>query len=297
MYRTALRTAPSALRAARPTLASSCRRLASTSTSTSKAPPKKRGSLKGTILRLGLAGAAVYFYNTSPLFADELPSTVGPAPPRFSDEDLPTIDALIEEKRRQAVLAAPPPSPPPKTKPAEPEQAPTPAPTDEENTPKKPAEAEAPKAAAAETEHEPGSPEALEHEATEQGAFNPETGEINWDCPCLGGMAHGPCGEEFKAAFSCFVYSKEEPKGMDCIDKFQDMQTCFRKYPEVYGSELADDEEEEGAPAEGGEALAKKEDTKAAEEASAPASAPASKAEASPKETTSKIEAKKTKDQ
>lgn len=54
-----------------------------------------------------------------------------------------------------------------------------------------------------------------------QAAFNPETGEINWDCPCLGGMAYGPCGEEFRAAFSCFVYSKEEPKGMDCIDKFK----------------------------------------------------------------------------
>lgn len=67
----------------------------------------------------------------------------------------------------------------------------------------------------------PGSPEALEEEADQQGAFNPETGEINWDCPCLGGMAHGPCGEQFKAAFSCFVYSTEEPKGMDCIDKFQ----------------------------------------------------------------------------
>lgn len=66
-----------------------------------------------------------------------------------------------------------------------------------------------------------GSAEALEEEADQQGAFNPETGEINWDCPCLGGMAHGPCGEEFKAAFSCFVYSNEEPKGMDCIDKFQ----------------------------------------------------------------------------
>jgi mitochondrial intermembrane space import and assembly protein 40 len=62
---------------------------------------------------------------------------------------------------------------------------------------------------------------ALEEEAGNQGAFDPETGEINWDCPCLGGMAHGPCGEQFKAAFSCFVYSKEEPKGMDCIDKFQ----------------------------------------------------------------------------
>lgn len=61
----------------------------------------------------------------------------------------------------------------------------------------------------------------LEEEAGQEAAFNPETGEINWDCPCLGGMAHGPCGEEFKAAFSCFVYSKEEPKGIDCIEKFK----------------------------------------------------------------------------
>jgi intermembrane space import and assembly protein 40 len=66
-----------------------------------------------------------------------------------------------------------------------------------------------------------GSPAALEEEAGQEGAFNPETGEINWDCPCLGGMAHGPCGEEFKTAFSCFVHSTEEPKGMDCIEKFQ----------------------------------------------------------------------------
>ena len=67
----------------------------------------------------------------------------------------------------------------------------------------------------------PSSVEELEEEADQQGAFNPVTGEINWDCPCLGGMAHGPCGEEFKAAFSCFVYSTEEPKGMDCIEKFK----------------------------------------------------------------------------
>lgn len=31
-------------------------------------------------------------------------------------------------------------------------------------------------------------------------------GEINWDCPCLGGMAKGTCGQEFKDAFSCFHY-------------------------------------------------------------------------------------------
>ena len=68
---------------------------------------------------------------------------------------------------------------------------------------------------------EPVSAQDLEEEADQQGAFNPETGEINWDCPCLGGMAHGPCGDEFKAAFSCFVYSNEEPKGMECIEKFK----------------------------------------------------------------------------
>ena len=32
------------------------------------------------------------------------------------------------------------------------------------------------------------------------------SGELNWDCPCLGGMAYGPCGQEFKDAFSCFHF-------------------------------------------------------------------------------------------
>ena len=31
-------------------------------------------------------------------------------------------------------------------------------------------------------------------------------GQINWNCPCLGGMAVGPCGVEFREAFSCFHY-------------------------------------------------------------------------------------------
>ena len=84
---------------------------------------------------------------------------------------------------------------------------------------------------------------ALEEEAQGEDAFNPETGEINWDCPCLGGMAHGPCGEQFREAFSCFVYSTEEPKGMDCIEKFQGMRDCFAEHPDVYKDELMDDEE------------------------------------------------------
>lgn len=90
-----------------------------------------------------------------------------------------------------------------------------------------------------------GAPELLEEEAEQQGAFNEETGEINWDCPCLGGMAYGPCGEQFRAAFSCFVFSKEEPKGVDCIENFKAMQNCFREHPDIYGSELEDDEEAE----------------------------------------------------
>ena len=74
MYRAALRSSPSALRAVRPTaLASGSRRLVSTAPAT-----KKRSTWKGTGLRWGLAIAAVYFYNTSPIFADELPGMLDP---------------------------------------------------------------------------------------------------------------------------------------------------------------------------------------------------------------------------
>ena len=73
-----------------------------------------------------------------------------------------------------------------------------------------------------------------EEEEDGEGAFNPVTGEINWDCPCLGGMAHGPCGQQFREAFSCFVYSEQEPKGIDCVEKFKNMQDCFREHPDIY---------------------------------------------------------------
>jgi intermembrane space import and assembly protein 40 len=129
--------------------------------------------------------------------ANRVPEPVQPLPEtEVESEHLPTIESISEErKRRQAVQAQ---LEAQKQKEAE---------NARQNT--KPAsEAE-------------GGIEGLEEEADQQGAFNPETGEINWDCPCLGGMAHGPCGEQFRAAFSCFVYSTEEPKGMDCIDKFK----------------------------------------------------------------------------
>ncbi|GAA5932505.1 hypothetical protein JCM1841_000231 [Sporobolomyces salmonicolor] len=83
-------------------------------------------------------------------------------------------------------------------------------------------------------------PDPTTSDASQAAAFNPETGEINWECPCLGGMADGPCGPEFKAAFSCFVYSEAEPKGVDCVEKFRGMQECFRRHPDIYGDDAED---------------------------------------------------------
>jgi intermembrane space import and assembly protein 40 len=156
------------------------------------------------------------------------------SPPETSreTETYPTVDSIAEKRRAQAR--------------SQEAQAPS---SSASNT-------NASVAAAPELEGAaPGGPKELEQEAGQQGAFNEETGEINWDCPCLGGMAHGPCGEQFREAFSCFVFSKDEPKGIDCIDKFKGMQDCFREHPDIYGAELEDDEEGVEAPAQEGQAI------------------------------------------
>ncbi|CCM05015.1 uncharacterized protein FIBRA_07214 [Fibroporia radiculosa] len=102
------------------------------------------------------------------------------------------------------------------------------------------------------TTAQPEEGEADEADAGSGGAFNPVTGEINWDCPCLGGMAYGPCGLQFREAFSCFVYSEKEPKGIDCVEKFKAMQSCFRDHPEVYGDDIMnDDDDEDSTPLAG----------------------------------------------
>lgn len=57
------------------------------------------------------------------------------------------------------------------------------------------------------TEEDHEKPSTVELPETERapGLILPN-GEINWNCPCLGGMATGPCGVEFREAFSCFHY-------------------------------------------------------------------------------------------
>ena len=56
-------------------------------------------------------------------------------------------------------------------------------------------------------------------------------------------MAYGSCGKEFRDAFSCFHFSKEDPKGSDCVDSFVKMHNCFQEYPEEYGK-FTDDEDD-----------------------------------------------------
>lgn len=189
--------------------------------STSK-PADKPRSWKSSALRWGLAGGAIYYYSTNSLFADDAATQTKtiPEPPQFAESDLPTVDSVLEEKRRQIQAKIE-------------KEAPVPMSSQEPGPDAAPVGAE-------------GEAPADGEGAGQQAAFNPETGEINWDCPCLGGMAHGPCGEEFKTAFSCFVFSETDPKGMDCIDKFQGMQTCFKQYPEIYGAELTDDGDDDG---------------------------------------------------
>ncbi|KAF8856347.1 hypothetical protein BDZ45DRAFT_654261 [Acephala macrosclerotiorum] len=224
MYKSALRT----------TLASSASRTALRSTTrlggagkrlASTAPVGKR-SWKSGALRWAAAGAGVWWYNTSDVFAEGPEAAIqrtNDSLHRIQESDQPTIEAIVEEKRARAAQRVA-----------------------EDEKRQKAAESTVAIAEDGEPQGQEGGDGmgGLEEEADQQGAFNPETGEINWDCPCLGGMAHGPCGPEFREAFSCFVYSKEEPKGVECIEKFKGMQDCFRQHPEMYGSELEDDEEE-----------------------------------------------------
>jgi len=73
-------------------------------------------------------------------------------------------------------------------------------------------------------------------EAEEQypGAVSPD-GNINWDCPCLGGLgSEGPCVDSFKEAFSCWFFSESEEKGEECVEKFFDMSDCMKNNAEFY---------------------------------------------------------------
>ena len=231
-----------------PPTRTTCRNL-----STTPSPHRQPRSWKSSTARWLAAGAVVYLYQTSSVFAEEpmrediLEQFHGKAQnppadavkPSNQDAPLPTVETLAQQRQETTAAAAATAKATGTQKPQRPapeSDAPPPSPTDADADVDADADADAP----------------------QQSAFDEETGEINWDCPCLGGMAHGPCGEQFRAAFSCFVFSKAEPKGVDCVEHFKTMQDCFREHPDLYGGDLEDDEEggedadgEAGAGAEG----------------------------------------------
>ncbi|GBF62238.1 mitochondrial intermembrane space import and assembly protein [Trichophyton mentagrophytes] len=200
--------------------------------SDASSPVQKKQGWRSTVVRWGLAAGAVYYYNTSPIFAEEPPLEIAPGS-QYKTQDTAvsqTIESLEAAKKTKS-----------KARPA-PVTSEVRTPSPEETSIGAAAETGAPISGGEQPPVPAAGDAEQEGQEGQEAAFNPETGEINWDCPCLGGMAHGPCGEDFRAAFSCFVYSQEEPKGMDCIDKFKAMQDCFRQHPDIYGNELDDDE-------------------------------------------------------
>ncbi|XP_050064813.1 mitochondrial intermembrane space import and assembly protein 40-B-like [Aphis gossypii] len=61
-------------------------------------------------------------------------------------------------------------------------------------------------------------------------------GSINWKYPSL--QITGPCKMLFKEAFTCYHYSQEESKGMECREKATATKTCMKQYPKVYSKFL-----------------------------------------------------------
>ncbi|PXF41260.1 Mitochondrial intermembrane space import and assembly protein 40 [Gracilariopsis chorda] len=71
------------------------------------------------------------------------------------------------------------------------------------------------------------------------------------NCPCIASMKEGSCGDSFIDAYKCFLQSETEPKGMDCMEQFQTMQSCLAEHPEEYNLDDDDDDANPFAAATG----------------------------------------------
>ncbi|XP_047309650.1 mitochondrial intermembrane space import and assembly protein 40 homolog, partial [Impatiens glandulifera] len=65
------------------------------------------------------------------------------------------------------------------------------------------------------------------------------------ECPCIAHLRNGPCGNQFSAAFLCFLKSTAEEKGSDCVHPFVALQSCIKANPGAFSKEVLDDKEEE----------------------------------------------------
>ncbi|GJQ13606.1 hypothetical protein GpartN1_g5397.t1 [Galdieria partita] len=65
------------------------------------------------------------------------------------------------------------------------------------------------------------------------------------NCPCIQKMKEGSCGEQFIAAYRCFLESETEPKGSDCVEYFSSMQKCMVEHPDEYDLDSDTDESDD----------------------------------------------------
>ncbi|KAL4857952.1 Mitochondrial intermembrane space import and assembly protein 40 [Chlorella vulgaris] len=110
--------------------------------------------------------------------------------------------------------------------------------------------------------------EAMSHAAGEENVEKKIEAALS--CPCLGDLKDGACGPSFVHAFSCFIRSEEEDKGMDCLDQFKAFQVCLQHNPEHLAKIMAADD---GAPPEGADEGASSSPDASSPQAAAAASA------------------------
>lgn len=91
---------------------------------------------------------------------------------------------------------------------------------------------------------------AMDEEEVHDGpvGFVQPNGELNFGCPCVGGLHAGPCGYEMREFISCNFYNsqdKEDPRGHECDDKMYAMMQCIDKHEEYYKHKMSSDPEDE----------------------------------------------------
>ncbi|XP_061166320.1 mitochondrial intermembrane space import and assembly protein 40-like [Saccostrea echinata] len=81
--------------------------------------------------------------------------------------------------------------------------------------------------------------------------FVQPNGDLNFGCPCVGGLHAGPCGYEMREFLSCNYYNskdKEDPRGQGCDEKLDTMMSCIQKHADYYREKMSGDDEEEEDP-------------------------------------------------
>lgn len=78
--------------------------------------------------------------------------------------------------------------------------------------------------------------------------FVQPNGDLNFGCPCVGGLHAGPCGYEMREFLSSNYYhskDKEDPRGQGCDDKLDTMMSCIQKHADYYREKMSGDDDEE----------------------------------------------------